>query len=315
MPTAADIGWFKQQFHTPIEAALTGTPLDLDMIVAIACQETGYIWSILRKKHLSVDRITALCVGDTIDYKGPGKGRQAFPRTKSALLAKPNGQRMFQIARNALEDMSAYVPGYGGSVGNPDKFCHGFGVFQRDLQFFKNDPTYFLQRRYESFENTLDHCLGELRRGLKKLGFESRPSLTDSEFAMVAIAYNTGGYKKTKGLKQGHFDGAKYYGEHIADYLKLSRTVAVVEHLVPGRYTVIARNGLNLRGGPGTNFESETTLATGTELNVVGTDDRDSSWVRVDLEGDGLLDGYVFASYLAPAGTPMGAGEHAPEPD
>ena len=168
----------------------------------------------------------ALCVGDTIDYKGPGKGRQAFPRTKDALVAEPNGLQMFEIARKALEDMAAYITGYEGAVANPNKFCHGFGIFQRDLQFFKDDPDYFLERRYESFANTLAHCLAELRRGLKKLGFESRTSLTDLEFAMVAIAYNTGGYNKSKGLKQGHFDGEKYYGERIDEYLKLSRTVA-----------------------------------------------------------------------------------------
>ena len=72
--------------------------------------------------------------------------------------------------------------------------------------------------------------------------------------------------------------------------------------LAPGRYVVIARSGLKLRGGPGTTFESEHTLPLGTELNVVEVDSQDPSWVRVDLEGDELLDGYVFASFLAPAG-------------
>ena len=314
MPTADDIRWFKRQFRAQIEAALTGVPFDLDMIVAIACQETGYIWSVLRKKQLPLDRVVALCVGDTIDYQGPSKGRQAFPRTKDALVAQPNGQLMFEIARQALEDMGAYIPGYQAAVTNPRKFCHGFGVFQRDLQFFKDDPNYFLERRYESFTHSLSHCLGELRRGLKKLGFESRTTLTDLEFAAVAIAYNTGGYNPSKGLEQGYFDGEKYYGERIYDYLKLSRTVDAGVQLTPGRYVVIARDGLKLRGGPSTNFESEKTFPAGTELNVVDSDNQDPSWVRVDLEGDGLLDGYVFASFLAPAELHMGAGEGAPEP-
>jgi hypothetical protein len=72
--------------------------------------------------------------------------------------------------------------------------------------------------------------------------------------------------------------------------------------LAPGRYVVIARAGLKLRGGPGTTFESEHTLPLGTELNVIEVNSQDPSWVRVDLEADGLLDGYVFASFLAPAG-------------
>ena len=309
MPTADDIRWFKQQFRTQIEPALAGTPFDIDMIVAIACQETGYIWSVLRKKQLPLDRIVALCVGDTIDFKGPGKGRQAFPRNKDALVAAPNGQAMFDVARGALEDMATYIASYHDAVANPKKFCHGFGVFQRDLQFFKDDPDYFLQRRYETFANTLAHCLGELQRGLRKLGLESRTRLSDMEFASVAIAYNTGSYNAAKGLKQGYFDGEKYYGEWIDTYLKLSRTVEVASHFAAGRYVVIARGGLKLRGGPGTNFGSERTLSAGTELNVVSVSDVDPSWVRVDLEGDGLLDGYVFASFLAPSG------EGVPEPN
>jgi len=328
MPTIDDMRWFKQQFRNQIEAALPGTPLDVDMITAIACQETGYIWSALRKKSLPIPRILALCVGDTIDYQGPGRGRQAFPRSKDSLIAEANGRRMFDIARSALEDMAAYIPGYRGAVANPDKFCHGFGVFQRDLQFFRNDPNYFLDRRYENFGDTLSQCLGELRRGLKKLGFESRSSLSDLEFASVAIAYNTGGYNPARGLKQGHFDGQKYYGEQIFDYLATSRGVHVegvdaagvsatgtgAAALVPGRYAVIARGGLKLRGGPGVGFNSERTLALGAELTVVATGATDPAWAQVDIEGDGVLDGYVFASFLAPLEQHALLNEQAPEP-
>jgi hypothetical protein len=316
MPTVEAIRWFKQQFRNQIEPALAGTPFDLDMIVAIACQETGYIWNSLRNKPLSIDRIVALCVGDTIDFRPPNGGRRAFPKNKAALIAEPNGTAMFEIARSALEEMSAHIPGYGSAVANPNKFCHGFGVFQRDLQFFKDDPDYFLEKRYESFPNTLAHCLSELRRGLRKLDFEERTSLSDVEFCMVAITYNTGRYNPSKGLKQGHFDGEKYYGERIMEYLQRSQTVdagpaAIAMSLSPGRYVVIARNGLKLRGGPGTNFDSDRTLPTWTELSVVAAEAVDPSWARVDLEGDGFLDGYVFASFLAPAGS---TGEGAPEP-
>jgi hypothetical protein len=71
------------------------------------------------------------------------------------------------------------------------------------------------------------------------------------------------------------------------------------EGVGPGRYAVIARDGLKLRGGPGTNFGSERTLPAGTELSVVAISNADPAWVRVDLEDDGLLDGYVFAAFLA----------------
>lgn len=92
----------------------------------------------------------------------------------------------------------------------------------------------------------------------------------------------------------------------------LHRTASGVDG--PGRYVVVARSGLKLRGGPGTDFESELTLPAGTELSVVDADKQDPSWVRVDLEGDSLLDGYVFAAYLTAAGTAFN-NEDAPEPD
>ncbi|CAL80233.1 hypothetical protein BRADO6629 [Bradyrhizobium sp. ORS 278] len=81
----------------------------------------------------------------------------------------------------------------------------------------------------------------------------------------------------------------------------------------PGRFVVIARDGLKLRGGPGTSFGSERTLPAGTELTVVARSAVDPAWVRVDVEGDGLLDGYVFAAFLAPV-APDDLHEHAPEP-
>jgi hypothetical protein len=314
MTTPENIRWFKQQFGEEIKQALAGSPFDLDMLVAIASQETGYIWSRLRKKDLALARIVALCVGDTIDYKGPKDGRQVFPLNKKDLLSRKDGDKMFAIARAALEDMAAYVPGYDGAVANPNKFCHGYGVFQRDLQFFKDDPDYFLEKKYEIFGNSLAHCLQELKRGLKTLGFENKDALTDAEFACVAIAYNKGSYNPKKGLKQGHFDGKKYYGEWIDEYVRLSRSVAIETRVVPGHYAVIARNGLKLRGGPGTNFTSLRTLAEGTELDVVSLDGANSDWARVDLEGDGLLDGYVFAAFLARAHA-LNSAENAPEPD
>jgi hypothetical protein len=78
-------------------------------------------------------------------------------------------------------------------------------------------------------------------------------------------AYNTGSYNPAKGLKQGYFDGEKFYGEQIFDFLQLSRTVKPAVAIAAGRYVVMARGGLKLRGGPGTNFDSERTLPAGTE--------------------------------------------------
>ncbi|MBI5129041.1 MAG: SH3 domain-containing protein [Rhodopseudomonas palustris] len=78
----------------------------------------------------------------------------------------------------------------------------------------------------------------------------------------------------------------------------LAETVPA-EPAAPGRYAVVARSGLKLRGGPGPDFGSEKTLALGTELTVTQFEGPGGNWACVDVEGDGVLDGYVFAPFLA----------------
>src|SRR5262245_6662247 len=230
MPNVEDIRWFKERFHPEIESAVAGTPFDLDMLTALACQETGEVWPILRKKpDLTLPQIVELCVGDTIERK-----RRAFPKTKAELVAAPNGQAMYQIARKALVDMAAHIKSYRTAARNPNKFVHGFGIWQYDLQFFNTDPQYFLEKRYAILSETLKKALEELRDALKKRRFQNKQSLTDREMAEVAIVYNTGGFNPAKGLKQGfkNEDG-RFYGEEIFDFIRLSRTVVVPAAAAP----------------------------------------------------------------------------------
>ena len=222
MPNLQDAIWFKTEFQPAIERAVAGTPLNVDMITAFACQETGEIWPALRRQGLPTARILELCVGDTLDASPTGGGRRAFPRNRSELVASAGGARMFDVARQGLVDMASYIPGYRGAASRPEKFCHGFGIFQLDLQFFKVDPDYFLEKRYAGFDAALAKCTGELLSVLRRLGWQQKSTLTDLECAAVAIAYNTGRYDPARGLKQGYFDGTKYYGENYFAYLQLA---------------------------------------------------------------------------------------------
>ena len=224
MPTDDDIKWFKQEFGQAIAAGVAGTPFSVDMMVAIACQETGEIWPILRKKGLPTARIVALCVGDTLDSN---RGRSAFPKDKAELLAAPNGAAMFQIANAALKEMAQFIPGYAPAASNPNKFCHGYGIFQYDIQFFKVDPDYFLQKKWTDFSQTLGKAIGELKAKMSAAKVPGKTSLTDMEMAQVVIAYNRGSYDPAKGLKQGFKDGAgRFYGENFADYLRRAKAIA-----------------------------------------------------------------------------------------
>ncbi|MFD1703294.1 M15 family metallopeptidase [Methylopila henanensis] len=63
-------------------------------------------------------------------------------------------------------------------------------------------------------------------------------------------------------------------------------------------YRVIARSGLNLRGGPATTFEILKNLPLGTEVFVAG---RQGDWAKIDLQGDGLVDGFAASGFLTPA--------------
>jgi uncharacterized protein YgiM (DUF1202 family) len=69
---------------------------------------------------------------------------------------------------------------------------------------------------------------------------------------------------------------------------------------------VIARHGLYLRGGPGTEFPALQLLPYGTQVNVLR---REGQWALVDMLGDSAADGFVFSSFLD-----SGAGTAAPAP-
>lgn len=210
--------WFRQTFGAEIEAKLVGTPFSLDLLTAIAYQETGYIWQGLYKNFSQAD-VLKLCVGDTI---GEPK-RTAFPKTKAKLLEQPKGDVMFAIARKCLEEMAKHVPGYKKAVEDPNKFCHGFGIFQIDIQFFKSEPDYFLAKGWESFSNCIDRAIDELKSKLIRVYGPNKTSLTPTEMTYVAIAYNKGSADLNKDFKQGHKDSSDvYYGEYIWKYLNLA---------------------------------------------------------------------------------------------
>jgi len=258
MPDKCDMRWFKQTFHAKVEQAIQGTPFTLDLMTALACQETGEVWPILRKVGLNVDQILELCVGDTID----APNRSAFPKTKAQLLSKVNGQTMFDIGRKGLVDMAEFIDSYKSAAAKPNKFCHGYGIFQYDLQFFigsEGDPDYFLQKRYANFDHCLGKALGELQSARKKIGLNSKPTLTDLELCHVAIAYNTGHFNPAKGLKQGFRPpGGKFYGEQVFDFLQTAHTVPIDDPTTVLPFTVdtngprfkVKSTTLNLRSEP-----------------------------------------------------------------
>lgn len=74
-------------------------------------------------------------------------------------------------------------------------------------------------------------------------------------------------------------------------------------------YIVIAREGLNLRSGPGTEFPVITSIPLNSRVFILR---REGSWALIDREGDGIADGHVHMSFLREESTTgPSAGAHA----
>jgi hypothetical protein len=221
MTLVDDMRWFKDQFGAATVEAIKGTPYTLDLIVAIAVQETHEVWGRARRTH-SADDVLRLCVGDIID----APGRSVFPRSRRDLESAEHGKRMFAIARQAIVDMATVAHEYQQYLHNPNKFAHAFGIFQYDIQAFKSDPGFFLNKEWCNYARCLDKCLHELEEKRHHV-FGNKIGLDDSDRVYVAIAYNKGSAHVGAGFKQGFRDGeGRYYGELIDQYMRLAKTLS-----------------------------------------------------------------------------------------
>ena len=61
------------------------------------------------------------------------------------------------------------------------------------------------------------------------------------------------------------------------------------------RYRITARSGLRMRSGPGTSFDVVTVLSPNQIVEVVN---KNGDWYQVDLQGDGLADGFCHSGFL-----------------
>ncbi len=213
------IGWFKATFGQQVQDKVAGTPFTLNLVTALAMQETYYVWGNVYKT-IAVDELLKICVGDTLD----APNRSAFPKNKAALLAHAGGPAMFNVARLALTNVGQYNAAYAEVAHmNPNKFCHGYGIVQYDLQFFKDDPDFFIQRQWYDFGICMDKCVKELKAALARAYHSSKQQLNHDEMVYVAIAYNKGSVDLNKDFRQGYKDSSgKYYGQQIDQYLLLA---------------------------------------------------------------------------------------------
>ena len=146
------LGNFEQAFIN----ATNGTPFDKHTLVAIACQETAYVWANWIGKH-DAATILARCVfdatGDTKDTIGQ---RSAFPKNAANFLTK-----FHQEDLNILIDEANKTRALRGF--SPASMLYkGYGLFQYDLQFILTDKDFFLQKEWYSIDACIQRAMKEL---------------------------------------------------------------------------------------------------------------------------------------------------------
>ncbi|MGE0222934.1 MAG: peptidoglycan-binding protein [Acetobacteraceae bacterium] len=149
--------WLDQNFGPQIEAAIQGTPIDKDLVCAIACKETAPMW-LGWIDALSRDEVLARCVFDA-SGDAPSTSRRAFPRDTAEfrdrypdladpLIEEANRSRALRKLRPA-----SWV-------------YKGYGIFQYDLQHIGQDETFFRDRKWADFDACMDRFMREMRRKL-----------------------------------------------------------------------------------------------------------------------------------------------------
>ncbi|MEQ1716357.1 MAG: hypothetical protein ABL907_10300 [Hyphomicrobium sp.] len=219
-PTQREIDaakWFKATFENQIRTATQGLPITTNLLTAIAMQETYYIW-VKIYQILPVDQVLLHCTGDSIGEPD----RTVRPKTIDDLKSWPHGEMMFGIARECLARTGNYIKSYAEKyAADPKIFCHGYGIFQYDIQFFNEDPDFFLQQKWVHFDECLNLVTRELIRALGSLSFRNKAKLSHAECIYLAIAYNQGSARLNGSFRQGHWNKYErtYYGEYIDRYL------------------------------------------------------------------------------------------------
>jgi peptidoglycan hydrolase-like protein with peptidoglycan-binding domain len=150
--------WMSSHFGADIAAAIAGTPVDADLVYAIACQETAAVW-LPWIDTMTPDQILAHCVFDA-SGDAPKTARRAFPANTAAFRGK-YGDALTQQLINAANEVRSLrrLP--------PAQWVYkGYGIFQYDLQNIEADPDFFINQQWSDFGACLKRLMKELQQKL-----------------------------------------------------------------------------------------------------------------------------------------------------
>lgn len=150
--------WLLRNFSAQIDKAIEGTPVDANLVAAIACKETANVW-LSWIDRLSPADVLARCVFDASGDM-PGTSRGVFPRNAAEFRAKAGEPLTAALIEEANETRK--LRGY-----SPQPWLYkGYGLFQYDLQHFDADQAFFRDRLWRNFEDCIDRFMLEMRRKL-----------------------------------------------------------------------------------------------------------------------------------------------------
>ncbi|MEP3198203.1 MAG: hypothetical protein ABJO57_10060 [Lentilitoribacter sp.] len=217
--------WFVRTFGDRIDKRIRNTPYTKSFVTAVATQETAYVFGPLRRRIKDEQKLLSLLVLDTYGWS---RRRSYFPRSRQELLNAPNGKKMFQIARNSLEAIAKEREGFVDYANErPKQILFGYGIFQYDLQEFRNDPSFFLDKKWYNFEACLEKAIGEFDEKAKQMKYKKpRNKYSRDQLVRIGIVYNLGfkRYKPKGDYSQGFKNPTSgiRYGTYIDNYMKLA---------------------------------------------------------------------------------------------
>lgn len=158
--------WINASFGPSLSQAVSGTPVTLPLVAAIACKETFNIW-LPRIDAVPAGRLLGCCIGDASGDVA-GHPRRAFPQTTAAFRQRYGDARTDMLVgeTNAARALRGLPPAH--------MVYKGYGIFQYDLQHVLADQDFFFGRQWHDMGACAAKLVGELQAKLQASGGDLR---------------------------------------------------------------------------------------------------------------------------------------------
>jgi metacaspase-1 len=197
--------WLVTHFGDSLRRTAADTPFSPELLCAIACQETAFLWISWIDRGLTPGEILGRSIGDA-SGDVPNTSRSAFPRdTATFRNAFGDGFTNMLIAEaNASRALR--------NLGPKPWVYKGYGIFQYDLQHVRHDERFFRERQWYKVDACLDRAIKELQRKFQRTG----------ELWAAVKAYNGSGPR------------AEEYRDHVRIFTEWARDEVASMPLPPG---------------------------------------------------------------------------------